>query len=418
MKKTLLSIAASAALLGSAMPALAVGPAGGAQCVVEEREGRAASERVGRSIQRAFDLFDEEKIDEAIAILVDMSPRSDYDKAYVNRFIANLAAGQEGRQELAMERIALALDANILSNQDHGQLLRLQGDLAVQNEQYPEAMAAFQNWMDFTCDENDMVYLRMAVASSELKQFDDVIAYADAAMRVKGEPDRNIYLLKMGAYYEQKKFELAAGELEALLTHFPDNPKLWVQLGQLYLLAENNEKALYTMDIAFRNDLLDTGAELRLLGQLLLQRELPYASAIIQEFALERELIDREANVLSAIGSSFYQARETDKAIEYFGQAAEISNLSKDHRRKANLLVQQERYGEAKVALNKALKGDELENEGQIFLQLAQAHFYLDEFKEAKAAAEKAMREERLKRSVEGWLAYIEDVAKRRGIEM
>ncbi|SHI14809.1 tetratricopeptide repeat protein [Ferrimonas marina] len=414
MKKTLLSLAAAAALVGAPVQALA----SEGQCVVQEREGRAASERVGRSIQRAFDLYDEEKVDEAIEVLLGLSPRSEYDKAYVNRFIANLAAAQEERQELAQERINAALAANILSNQDHGQLLRLKGDLAVQNEQYEVSLAAFQEWMAFTCDENDMVYLRMAVASSELKQFDDVIRYADDALRTKGEPDRNIYLLKMGAYYEQKKFAEAAGELEQLLVHFPDNAKLWVQLAQLYLLAEDNQRALYTLDMAFRNDLLDSGSELRLLSQLMLQRELPYSSAVIQEFALERELLERDEDVLRGIGSAYFQARETALAIQYFGETAELSGLSRDYRRTANLLVQEERFDEAKVYLVKALEGKELENEGAIRLQLAQTHFFLDEYVEAKKQAKLAMKEERLKSSVEGWLSYIEDVAKRRGIEI
>ncbi|GAA5189123.1 tetratricopeptide repeat protein [Ferrimonas gelatinilytica] len=412
MKSRLFSLTLTAILSTVLVPHQARGAEpSSAQCVAQSREGRAASPPVARSIQKAFELYEQEQGEAALKQLLDLTPTAAFDRAYVDRFVANLAAAQPDQQALALEYADRALRSDRLNHSDHGQLLRLKGDLSMQLERYSEALSAYQAWLEFTCRADEQVYLRMAAASQALEAPVEVLRYADLALEVKGAPDRNLYLLKMGAYYQQEQFSLAAGQLEKLLAHFPDNPKLWVQLAQLHLLAGENDKGLYILDIAFRSELLDAGAELRLLSQLMLQRELPYSAARVQEYALDNKLLKGDTDLYRRIASAFYQARESERAIRYFLKAAEAGNLSRDYLSAANLMMQREAFTEAKAALTRALKAREVAQPGAIHLQLAQAHLALDEHKQALAEVELAAKDESLSESVASWRDYLRQLS-------
>lgn len=105
----------------------------------DSRRNIAVSERVGRNIMGAFELYSEQNdVKGAIAKLEEASPREAFDIAYVSRFLGNLYAADE-QFEKALSLVKKAADADVLGWTDQAGALKLTADLSLQLERYDQA---------------------------------------------------------------------------------------------------------------------------------------------------------------------------------------------------------------------------------------------------------------------------------------
>ncbi|MBY6186721.1 hypothetical protein KUV89_08825 [Marinobacter hydrocarbonoclasticus] len=407
----LLSIAAG--VITAPAPALAA-----EKCAIDTRKTRAVSERVGKKIQKAYELYSADQIDEALQVLLEIKTSNDFDKAYVSRFIGNLYAGKEGKTETALKHIKVAIDIDQLGGTDHAAALRLMADLSIQERKFEQALGYYQQWMEFTCKEDHNVYLRMATANYELKRFDQVLPLADKTIALQPTPNKGPYTLKMGTYYESKQYKKAAQVVEDMVRLFPADSRLWVQLAQMYMLSEDYKRSMYTMDVAHRNGYLEKPAEFKMLAQLYAQNDIPFRSAQIQEQYLKDGLVEKDEAALSMLANTYHQAKEIDKAITYYGEVAELTDKSRYYMRQAGLLMQSERFKEAKVAARNALEAQGLKSAGEAQMLLAQAHFYLEEYAPAYRAAQAATKDKKTANTAKGWVSYIQETAQRKKVQL
>ena len=137
---------------------------------IEERKKaktKIMGERTGKKVIKAFDLYNEDKIDEAIALLKEIDASNDFDKATVNRYLGSMYAQKEKYDE-AIKYSRQAVAPDILNFADHEQTLKLLGDLYAGTEKFQEAKKAYTAWMDFTGEEDPKVYTRIAQANYQL----------------------------------------------------------------------------------------------------------------------------------------------------------------------------------------------------------------------------------------------------------
>ncbi|QIZ77187.1 tetratricopeptide repeat protein [Ferrimonas lipolytica] len=395
------------------LPALAA-----EKCPIDQRKSRAVSERVGKKVQKAYELYSNEQVDEALGVLLEIKTSSDFDKAYVSRMIGSLYAGKDGKVDTAMKHLKVAVDINQLGGSDHGNAIKLLADLSISERKFDDALKYYQDWMTFTCKEDVNVYLRMASAHYEKKEYKPAISFADKSIALQKRVNKAPYSLKMGAYYETKQYKNAAKIAEEIVRLFPQEGRAWVQLAQMYMLGEDYKKSLYTMDVAFRNGFLEKASEYKMLAQLYAQNEVPLKSAQLQEQYLKDGLVERDVGAVSMLANTYHQAKQIDKAVKFYGEAGELSGNSKHYMRQAGLLMERERYGEAKTAVRKALDGTGLKSTGEAQMILAQAHFYLDEFKSAYKACMAATKDSKTAKNAKSWLSYIEDTAKRKKVSV
>ena len=76
-----------------------------------------------------------------LVILKDINAKKDYDKAYVNRFIAVMYATKGDNEKEAISYLKKAVAPDILNEVDHGDALKLLGDLQMQTKDYKGALA-------------------------------------------------------------------------------------------------------------------------------------------------------------------------------------------------------------------------------------------------------------------------------------
>ncbi len=373
------------------------------------------SERIGKKVGRAFESYSNDDIDDALERLLDLEPRADFDKAYVNRFLGYLFAGMDGKEDQAIKHLKISVGIGVLNHNEQTKAMRLLADLQMGQGQYAEAIKNYYAWMKESCTENADVYTRISQGYFELKQLDKMIGPADAAIALYSKPNQNPYILKLSSYYERKQYKNAVKVLETLVGLFPEDKRWWGQLGTFYMLNDQYEKALQTMELAYKQGYLEKASEIRALAQLYATNDIPVKSAQIQEKYIKSGLIEKTEQSLSTLANTFHAAREILKAAEYYGEAADISNNAEHYAKQGTLLLEAEQYDQAVAVLSKALDMG-VKKPGRLHMSLTEAYFYQRQYRNAYAQVQKAKEFSRVKKTAESWESYIREKAKNNGV--
>ena len=384
----------------------------------KERGGKVMGPRVGKKVIKAFDLYNEDKVDEALEILLEITTKNKFDRATVDRYIGGLYAGMDGKGKEAIKYMSAAIEADVLPFKDHGETLRNLGAISMQDKRFEDSIKYNKEYLSFSFDQEPKVYLSIANAHYELKQFDKVIEPAQQAIKyfaMYDKPNQNPYILIMASYYERQMFPQATKAVEVLVKNFPSEAKWWVQLGGFYALIEDNERALSTYVMAYNQGFLKKDTHMKRLAQFYANAGVPYKSAKIQEKYIKSGLIKKDDKALSIMAQTFQNAKEFESAAKYFGEAAEMKGGADLYRKQAIALMADEDYKGAVSAFEKSLDAKP-KKVGPIHLGMGEAHFYLGNWKKSYEAFVKAKEIKSSARTAKGWLGFVQDTAKRKGV--
>jgi len=374
-------------------------------------------ERTGKKVQKAFEFYNLDQVDEALGVLYEIDSSDDFDKAYVERFIGNLLAAQEGQGTKALGYLVNSVEPKVLNDLEHSQTLKLLGDLSMQENKYTDAIKWYNAWMDFTCKEDADVYTRLAQAYYESKQLDKMIEPADRAIALYDEPNKNPYVLKLTSYYERKMYPQTVAVAEDLVRNFTEEPRWWTQLGFFYLLVEDFKKGLSTFELAYNQGFLKKDSEVKTLSQLYQTNGMPYKAAKVLEQGVKSGLIAEDADMLASIANAYHQAKNYKTAANIYAKAAAKSSDPEHYRKEGTLLLVAEDYKGAIKALENALERG-AEDPAKIHFTLMEANFYAGDFRAAYAHVLEAKKDRSLRRNASAWEPYIKEKAKNRGINI
>ncbi|MBG9990549.1 tetratricopeptide repeat protein [Pseudoalteromonas sp. APC 3358] len=386
---------------------------------IEERKKaktKIMGERTGKKVIKAFDLYNEEKVDEAIVLLREIDASNDFDKATVNRYLGSMYAQKEKYDE-AIKYSKQAVAPDVLNFADQEQTLKLLGDLYAGTEKYQEAKKAYVAWMDFTGQEDPTVYTRIAQANFQLEQFRDVFEPADKAIKLQKEPNKGPFQLKLAAYFELKDYASMVKVGEEIVRVWPDDKKAWIGLGKYYLQTEDYSKGLATMEVAYKNGYFENEVDYKVLSNFYSLNEIPFRAAVTLEKAIKSEKVKRTKQNINAIASNYHRSKDLEKAAKYYEEAAKFDDDAELYRKAGSLLLQSEKFSAAVVRLNKALELGS-DKKGTIYSDLAEAYYYQGKYKQAYAAITKAMDDPRTRKFAKGWSTYIKDKAARNGVKI
>ncbi len=386
---------------------------------IEERKKaktKIMGERTGKKVVKAFDLYNEDKLDEAIAMLEELEPSDDFDKATVNRYLGSMY-GQKEQYKTAIKHLELAVAPDVLNFADQQQALKTLGDMYAGTEQFKKAKEAYVRWMDFTGEEDATVYTRIAQANYQLEQFRDVFEPADKAIKLQEEPNKGPYQLKLGSYFELKDYKNMVKVGEEIVRIWPDDKKAWVSLGKYYLQTEDYKKGLATMEVAYKNGYFEAEVDYKVLSNFYSLNEIPFKAAKILEESMNDKIVKRNKQNVSAVASNYHRSKDIEKAAKFYEEAAKFDDDAELYRKAGSLLLQSQNYSAAVVRLNKALELGS-DKKGTIYTDLAEAYYYQEKYKQAYAAIVKAMDDPRTRKFAKGWSTYIKDKAARNGVKI
>jgi tetratricopeptide (TPR) repeat protein len=419
MNKIFTSLLVAASLVVVQLPFSSDAYAAGAEkSEKKKRKTRLVGPSVGKKVAKAFEAYSADDIPTALVILMDIDPKKDYDKAYVNRFIAVMYATKGNEEKNAIKYLKLAVAPDLLNEGDQGESMKLLADLQMQTQDYKGALVNYKAWMDFTGKSDGDTWVKIANAHYSLKQLDKVITPANNAIAAFGDKhNQNPYILKITSYYERKMFKESVDVLETVVQIFPENKQWWIQLGQFYTLVEDYDKALATLDLAYKQGFLDKESQIKVLASLYGQAEIPNKSALILEKHIASGIVKRDDKNLYTLANAWHAAQEIDKAAKYFGELAKMTNEAKHYSKQGMLLKQDEQFKPAIVALKKALELG-VKNKGRLHMSIAESYFYLEKYKQAYAAIMKASKDPKTRKAAKGWVSFIKDTAQRKKVSI
>jgi tetratricopeptide (TPR) repeat protein len=383
-----------------------------------KRKTQLMGQSVGKKVAKAFELYSAEDTAGALTMLLDINAKKSYDVAVVARYIAVMYAQLGNEEAKAIQYLKVAVEPDILNEQDQEQSLKLLADLQMQTKDYEDALVSYKAWMDFSGKSDGDTWTKIANAYYALKQLDKMIAPADNAIAAYGDKqNKNPYILKMTSYYESQKYSDAVKTLETVIQIFPEDKSWWTNLGMFYLLVEDYDKGLATLDLAYKQGFLVKESEIKTLASLYSQNEVPYKAALLLEKHIDSGLVKRDDKNLFSLANAYHAAQHIDKAAKYYGELAKMSNLAKHYSKQGMLLKQDEQFKPAIIALNKALELG-VENKGRLHMSIAESHFYLEQYKQAYKAINLAMKDPKTRKTAKSWVSFIKDTAQRKKVSI
>ena len=416
MNKILTSLTLLASLVLVQLPtSFDVSAAGAEKSEKPKRKTRLMGPTVGKKVGKAFELYSTDDIKGALALLLEINAKSDYDKAILARYIAVMYATLGDQEAKAIEYLKKAVGPDILNESDHGEAIKLLADLQMQTKDYQGALDNYKAWMDFTGKSDGDTWVKIAQANYELKRLPKMITPANNAIAAYGDKhNKNPYILKLTSYYETKKYKDAVNVLETAVQLFPNEKAFWKQLGNFYLLVEDYQRGMATLDLAYKQGYLEKESEIKTLSSLYAQNNMPFKSAQLLEKHISSGLVKRDDTNIYSLANAWHAAQHIDKAAKYYGELAKMTNEAKHYSKQGTLLAQDEQFAKAVVALNKAIDLG-VSNKGRLYMSIAESHFYLAEYKEAYAAIQNAMKDPKTRKGAKSWVSYIKDTAARKG---
>ncbi|KFZ38040.1 hypothetical protein HR45_05895 [Shewanella mangrovi] len=403
-KVTILAATMLLAFTGSAIAA--------DKCPIDARQSKAVGESTGRKVQKSFEAYQNGNIDEAISVLLEASPKGEFDIAYVSRMLGNFYA-EKGQMDKSIKYLKTAVDADVLGGVDHAATLRLYADLLLQEKKYETAISYYRKWMAFTCKTDAVVYRRIAIAYTELKRWDDALKTVDEGIKISDKPDKGLYQLKFQSLFNMKKYKEAVGVLEVMVPIFPDDKRLWVQLAQLYLLIEDYDHSLDTYEIAYQAGYLESSDNIVRLAQLLASKGSAHRAAVILSQHIKSGLVPKDEKHMTMLAGFYHQAKDLDDAATAYGQAADLakSGGGKLYLKQGRILSLNQKYSAAVSVLEKSLNAG-IDNPGEAQFELALAYLNLKNYKAAYKYAQLASKDSKTAKTAKSYMSYIKDKAK------
>jgi tetratricopeptide (TPR) repeat protein len=394
----------------------------GVSCV-EEREVRAGAltEQTYSRLTRIYENIGEERYTEAYSALetaLERVRRDEYEQAVILQAMAHVRM-QQDRLADALTLFQRAIDLNTLPNNQHFDMILTVANLYYGMERYQDALNQLDLWFCvIPPDQGDVasVWVMKASIHAQVDEYREALTAIDRAIALAEEPRQQWYQLKLGMHIELNEFPQAIEVLGILIPMEPDNKIFWLQLSGLYAELNNDERAMSTLKLAYHRGLLDRQSEFLQLASLLQTQGAPRRAAEVMEDGIERGIVEGTQRHWEMAAGAWYEARELDRALVAYENAGAQATDGRIDLQRGFLLVDQERWEEARDALTRALELGGL-NEGEngnAWLLVGMAYFNLGNLDASLEAFNQALNYSRVRAAAREWISHVREQSGRR----
>ena len=253
-------------------------------------------------------------------------------------------------------------------------------------ERYQDALDKLALWF-CTVDPEKVTYAAYVLKASiyaSMDNYAETLKAIDIAISMEDQPKEQWYQLKLAAHYELEQYPQAADTLETIIQHWPDKKMYWTQLSQIYFKLKQDEKALSVIALAYRKNLLDKQGDITYLSNLYANSDVPYKAAKVLQKGIDDGIVESTEKYWTAVADSWYAAEELENALAAYEKAGEAAADGDIDLRRGYILVDLERWPDAKEALNDALQkgGINERKTGEAYLLRGMAEFQSGQFRQ------------------------------------
>lgn len=365
------------------------------------------SEKNQRDLNKANDLIADGKDDEALALIAKVT-EDKRAKPYAQAF-AKLLEGQilwgkdDGAGAIAALNEAVRMDA--LPNSNHFDAMYQIAQLQLQEEKYADALATLDRYTRESGKNTADTQAIRANVYYRMDKFPEAAAEMTKAIGMTNEPKDSWFQILIASYFELDQYDQAAQVLQQQLAKDPQNKKLINQLATVYINADKPDQAIAVMVKAKNDGLISTGDDYLQLAKLYASGEKHKEAAAVLKEGLDKGIIQPGYEPWRLLGDVCSQADDEACAIDAYAKASPFAKDGYVDFQRGYALYYQERYPEAKQALDAALAKGGLSQEGEAYILRGDASdaagqsaaAIADWEKAAQFPSSKQMAEQRLK---------------------
>ncbi len=335
----------------------------------------------------------------AINVLRSVENQREYDAAYVHQSLG-VYYWKAGELAQSIQHLTLTVNYDVLSDQQQRSTRQMLASLLFNQQQYQEALEQYYVLVraKATKSSTAQLWLNIAKAHYQLKQWNDVITASNATLDAGYAQPIDPLSMKLAALVEKKEWQRASRVLKRLLVLEPNNDIWWRQLVNIELRAGNTKQALDVLTLADKQIEL-TVQERRLLASLYAHNGAPERAAA----ALEQiEYADPELELIIEQAKYWQTAKELETAEQLWRKAARIDGQY--YWQYVLVLTYQDKWQQALQFIDKVRNPTT-----ETALLKVQILYSLDKVEQALSVA-KATMENRPDVQLENWIAFLEKV--------
>ncbi len=389
----------------------------GNECAVERRVATGSlDEQTYNQLTNIYEIIDQEQYAEAYSLLDTLRERTrrdDYTQAVILQAMGHVRM-QQGDSASALTHFQQAIELNTLPNDQHYQMILMIANLYYGMDRFQDALNQLDLWFCVTSPEQTNlvdVWVMKASIHAQIDEFHQALEAVDRAISLSNEPKEQWYQLKLGMQIELSERQSAIETLKILIPMSPDTKNYWLQMAGLYLELGNERESKSALALAYRRGLLGRQTEFMQLASLLQAQDSPRLAAEVIEDGLARGIIEPTRRHWELAGGAWYQAREMDKALNAYEQAGRFATDGKIDIQRGFILIDLERWDEARQAITRALElgGLSESDRGNGFLLLGMAFMNLGNYDDAQEAFNQAANYSRVRQTAREWMNHLRE---------
>lgn len=374
-------------------------------------QGESLSGKTYNTLTDVQEMMAEDRLGDAFNELSELRDEVDpdtMDEAMVLQMLGYVEMSRDNYPE-ALQYMRASLDIGKLPEQMKVELGYMVAQLYAMQEQYDEAITFALEWFETLEDPKPPQLMFMANLMAQTDRYAEALPYAERAVEISEKPQESWYQLLIASSFQIEDYQKSARYLRAVVSGWPDNAQYWEQLASVYMMLDDQQKALATLQLAWRHSVLEKENSIRSLVQLAITEGIPDRGGRFLERALEDDLVPSDESYLSLLVNAWSTAREYDKAVSALQALAQETGQGDPYLRIAGIRVEQARWGEAVSALRNA-QSMPVEQPGQVWLTLGIALTEQENFEDGLEALRKARAYDDTREQASGWLKYAESL--------
>lgn len=381
---------------------------------------KALDEATWKQLNTIYENVGEEKFEEAyqdLQKLMTRAGRDEYLQAVLSQAMAQIEWSRENFDS-ALRYFERAVALDMLPNQAHFALMYQIAQLYAMKERYDEALDRLELWFCKVPKEKitSVAYVLKASIYVEKDNFAEALKAIEQAIAMDENPKEQWYQLKLAAHYELEQFPQAADTLETMIVNWPDKKTYWTQLSQIYYRLKQEDRALAVQSLAHRRGMLDKQADIVYLSSLYSNAEVPYKAAEVLQDGIQEGIVEPTELNWTVVADNWYAAEELENALDAYAQAGRVADDGDIDLRRSFILVDLERWQDAREALSLALDKGGINDRktGEAYLLRGMAQFNLGDNEAAAADWTRARRYDRTREAAQQWINHMREEQRRR----
>lgn len=366
------------------------------------------SQRVHDQIIQAQELIGQEQAQDALARLQSLSTDaglSPYEAAVVNQTRGYAHAALE-QFEQAADAFGQSLAAEVLPPESAQSVRYNLAQVWIAAQRYTEGAQVLEAWLAEQDQPRPQARVLLAQVYSQLKRYAEAEQHMRWALDQATSFREEWHRLLLFVSVEQQKWSRAVEVLHQLLDQLPHKKTYWLQLAQVYRQTEQQYRAVSTLALAHKLGLLEEREVLDVV-QSYLHHGLPYKAADILTEGLRTQVVAKTEAHHELLVSCWLHAKEYQRALDVLEQTGREAQTGRADIRRAELLVQLERWPEAAAAADLGLTKGGLDDSGRAYILLGIAEYRSGNLADSRAAFRQATRQRGVAKQARQWLRLI-----------